>query len=476
MKIKSLFLILLTCLVYSNVSGQKFAKAVLKKRDYIKAQELVDKGYNVHEHFARLCNPLLNAIIWYNDIKMVDFLLKNNFQNDTCLGDHTLLGIASSAIFEKSVEYSTSNPEQNRYFIDYTPLFYAIKYKRNECVIKYDDYQYDFNKKLGGAKYSYPLLAAAEFGNKVIFDILLKKNVDVTVKDSYGKNGIMYSSSTGNLEFTKLLLEKGCPTNDTSNTGYTPLMFAANFPGVDIELIELLVNNGADVNFITKGGESAFSLACLKNNRHVALNLLSHGAIPCDTKLDIESNSRMNHFLGDHYLSLGDLEKSKIYYSKAKQFYTDAISPLKEKLNKINQGIAMDFIISAATTAAITSLSISQAQYFSNYSSMGFSNSQITAIGINNAENFLLYSNNYNKLNANIYEKNPDILYYYEKPNTYEYEPLKIYYKYKISQFQNSIKLIDAIMNCIDKGLTSSDLDACVSEIKLMDDKKQNVQ
>jgi len=345
--------------------------------------------------------------------------------------------------FDRSVSVLFRNKK-----VLYTPFYHAIRLHQLDMVKQFCVYGYDISKKIGGAIFTYPLLASIEYNDTSIFNFLVKKGADVSVKDYQGKNALMFCVTSNNLELTKLILQKSYPINDKSNNGFTALMYAIEVPGINSEIINLLINSGIDGNYVNSRNQSAFSLSCFHNNRNLALYLLDHGAKYTDN--DFESNARMDHFSGDYYLSKGDLTVAREYYLEAKQYYNILISEEKEKIANINATKLLTSVLEGGVAVAGNMVANAQAnQYTHNVAQYGMvlNNSQKRTLAFQYSEEF----------NAVLYDDVPVITSLDEQ---------KAFYKRKKKQFELSICLIDGILACCDKGLTGEELNSCIKNIK----------
>jgi ankyrin repeat protein len=456
---KKALLILMTSVCISILpanSQPPLHKAVIL-HDLKTVKKLIDEGSDVNEH-SRYCSPLMIAV-GHKDPEMVELLLKNGAKSDTC---------KSTYIFQPSSNFVGEFEFSERLQILFTPFYYAIKLNQFDIVKLFCENGYDISKKMGGLQFTYPIIAAAKFGRTDMLNYLLEKGVDITVKDNNGKNALMYAAPSGNLEITYLLLQKGCSVNDTSNNGYTPLMYAVKAKGISKEIINILINKGADLNFNNIKNESAFSLECLSNNRALALFLFEHGAKGKDSNSEIESNARMNHFLGDFYLAMSELQVSKDYYAKAKLFYNESIQKEKQEITKIDKAIKKEKVENAIIDASayvaayvtVHSLAVMQANQFGKDIGMTLTKSQRSIL-------VSQYTDNYLRTYSSVYEKNAIVLFDYELPEDASLEEQKIFYVNKITQFEMCIDLIDAIFNCIEKRLTGDELINCIHDIQL---------
>lgn len=119
------------------------------------------------------------------------------------------------------------------------------------------------------------LVRAIRLGNDKALQILLKaENLDVNMSSTYGENALMLAAFAGNMDLTKLLLEKGAFVSKTS--GWTALHYAAT-NGHD-EIVKLLIEKGANVNVRTDFGVTPLYMASRGKHRQVVMTLLRAGA------------------------------------------------------------------------------------------------------------------------------------------------------------------------------------------------------
>lgn len=100
-----------------------------------------------------------------------------------------------------------------------------------------------------------PLNLALMIGRWDIAKYLIDNGADVNVKSGNGITPLMIASAWGNLELVKLLLEKGANVNDVDNDGLSVLMHACS-PKTSVACLDLLVNNGADIQGKFKIGDN----------------------------------------------------------------------------------------------------------------------------------------------------------------------------------------------------------------------------
>ena len=132
--------------------------------------------------------------------------------------------------------------------IGWPPLIYASRFGRSEIVSLLLEADADPNIK-GNLDGCTPAMAACscQDNDKVIeiFKILLKYKADLSITDRDGKNVLIYTTKSGNLELVEFLLTlKPELVNTSSLRGWTALDWAIN--NQELQLVKLLVSRGAN--------------------------------------------------------------------------------------------------------------------------------------------------------------------------------------------------------------------------------------
>ena len=102
-------------------------------------------------------------------------------------------------------------------------------------------------------------------------------NVAINDKDIYGQNPIYYAAREGKLNVCELLVEKGADVNLEDKFGQSCLFYAIRQGQYDI--VEFLIRNGIDVNKVDKRRQTPVSYAEKLNQTKILDLLLSNGGI-----------------------------------------------------------------------------------------------------------------------------------------------------------------------------------------------------
>jgi ankyrin repeat protein len=119
------------------------------------------------------------------------------------------------------------------------------------------------------------LMWAAVYGDVDLMNALPDGRADVNARNHAGATALMWS--IGNIAKVKLLLDHGADVNVRANTGFTPLIIAANSEG-SFEVLKLLLERGAAVNESSNGGFTALMAAAGGDSGEAVALLLRKGA------------------------------------------------------------------------------------------------------------------------------------------------------------------------------------------------------
>ena len=124
---------------------------------------------------------------------------------------------------------------------------------------------------LVGTVFADPIHTAAKNGDLAGVQAELDKGVDVNASGN-GQSPLHLAAIMGHVEVTELLIASGADLEGTDKYGNTPLHYAAHHGSK--EIVILLITNSADVNAKDKGGETPLNMAA---NKETADLLRKHG-------------------------------------------------------------------------------------------------------------------------------------------------------------------------------------------------------
>ncbi|XP_046558661.1 ankyrin repeat domain-containing protein 50-like [Haliotis rubra] len=109
------------------------------------------------------------------------------------------------------------------------------------------------------------VMAAARFGHRKVFDLLVKNGSDLSAVDSDGNNILHIACIGGHVEIVKYILTNVSVDNNSRGcNGMTPVMLAAN--SGHMQVFELLAEQGCLLPTVDRNGRSILHYACVGNN------------------------------------------------------------------------------------------------------------------------------------------------------------------------------------------------------------------
>jgi ankyrin repeat protein len=121
------------------------------------------------------------------------------------------------------------------------------------------------------------LISAIESGNEGKVRSLLLKTIKINTPDKKtGETPLLRACELGNLEIVESLLDYGADINISDYIGKSPLLVACQHK--NLEITKILLNRGAQVNVATCTGTTPLILACEWGNVEVVNMILDRGA------------------------------------------------------------------------------------------------------------------------------------------------------------------------------------------------------
>ncbi|MBG9787381.1 ankyrin [Brevibacillus laterosporus] len=115
-----------------------------------------------------------------------------------------------------------------------------------------------------------------------LFTFLVEQGANINIRDNQLDNPLLYAGAEGKLDFLKAAIAAGADTTITNRYGGTALIPAADRGHVEI-VRELLMNSDVDVNHVNNLGWTALLEAIIlgnggKNHQEIVNLLVEHGA------------------------------------------------------------------------------------------------------------------------------------------------------------------------------------------------------
>lgn len=150
------------------------------------------------------------------------------------------------------------------------------------------------------------LLLLASYNEDIdMVKFLVQNGADIDTKDNNGFTAVFYPIIKGNYQLVEYLVYADCDLNIVAETGFSPLLSALsvhsdlifendedigiinktilntyihNVPKTHNKIAKLLIDNGADVNFVSPDGDTPYSFALKSENKEMMQYLINNGA------------------------------------------------------------------------------------------------------------------------------------------------------------------------------------------------------
>jgi ankyrin repeat protein len=248
------------------------------------------------DHCPEICNKTLLSAIEYNDFDIIAYILEKKV-----LSDQEIIG--SFVVAARSSDRKTIESFMNQDCISIntqddngrTVLHSAINNSKEvfQYIYNYEDIDPNIKDKNGDTPLHIGLMCPSNRVN--IMSLLEDQNLDLNIKNNNGNtpiaNSIAYLHKYP--ELIDKLISRGADFNAIeSDTCYAPtlLMESCDYNRVDM-VKKLLTISDLDVNYETKDGNSALSIAFKRKNSEIIELLINHQNIK--TKLSTLAKIKM---------------------------------------------------------------------------------------------------------------------------------------------------------------------------------------
>ncbi|XP_046572743.1 putative ankyrin repeat protein RF_0381 [Haliotis rubra] len=128
-----------------------------------------------------------------------------------------------------------------------------------------------------------PVMLAASEGRKDMFDFLLQNGADLSHADKHRNNILHRTCQGGNMELVKYVLAQNIvKINSRSDDGSSPAMEAAH--AGHIEVLKLLVSEGADLTFLTEDKDNILHVALQSKHMDTVKYVLTNDFVEIDSR------------------------------------------------------------------------------------------------------------------------------------------------------------------------------------------------
>ncbi len=165
----------------------------------------------------------------------------------------------------------------------FAPLMQAVFENNREILLLLIENNASLNDKTTDERFEglSALAFAALYGYKEMSQILLENGADINSTDGLDFTPLMHAAENGHLEVVKLLFDYKPDINARNWQGKTALMLATMkvWKQIGSKIIQLLLENGADPNIMDNiSGDTALILASIDGDIEIAQLLLNKGA------------------------------------------------------------------------------------------------------------------------------------------------------------------------------------------------------
>jgi len=106
-----------------------------------------------------------------------------------------------------------------------------------------------------------------------VADLLISHGTPINAQDKYNETTLHNACSTGHVDVVKLLLENGADIELRNNGGLTPLHIAC-FTGGNVEIVKILLAKGSSIIALDNERRNPLHIACYRSNNIDTIRIL----------------------------------------------------------------------------------------------------------------------------------------------------------------------------------------------------------
>ena len=246
--------------------------------DEYNMNELIDENDNNIPEFHICCangNTEMMKLLFTDD----------NFNINEQAGKYKLTPLMLLIIKEDYVNatlFINNNADVNvRDIYNNTPFIYMLKYLKTnkdlyDLLIKHDAF-------IDSNLFNNKMFMNQILKNQLFIQLLIERVIKINDENGNVKSirqPLIFAVKRNNVEFVNLLIENGADINEFSYNGNTPLLQAID--NDNIEIIKLLIDNGVNLNQYNNEGKLPLEIAKEKNNTEI-ISLIENTLIQNNT-------------------------------------------------------------------------------------------------------------------------------------------------------------------------------------------------
>ncbi|XP_071095477.1 putative ankyrin repeat protein RF_0381 [Haliotis cracherodii] len=181
---------------------------------------------------------------------------------------------------------------------DYETILHMACKGGNTEIVKYALEQNIDAMSSNGMDGNAAAVIAAKRGRRDIFDLLVKKGANLTMKEE-NNNILLMACEGGNVDIVKYVLKQNIvDINSKNDEELTPAMVAARWGHK--EVFDLLISEGADLTYVSEDDENILHLACYGGNVDIVKYVLKQNMLDLNSKDDDDWTPAMMAISGGH--------------------------------------------------------------------------------------------------------------------------------------------------------------------------------
>ncbi|XP_048257810.1 serine/threonine-protein phosphatase 6 regulatory ankyrin repeat subunit A-like [Haliotis rufescens] len=248
---------------------------------------LVKKGADLSLAYNTPGSNVLHLACFYGHVDVVKYLLSQDTVDVNSRGRYKQTPMMRAAknghkevvelLVKKGADLSLA------YNADGSNVLHLACVNGHVDVVKYLLSQDTVNINSRGWRKRTPMMRAAEEGYKEVVELLVSKGADASLVDKRGNNLLHLACQRGQMELVKYIVSQDMV--DINRRGLkkrSPVMIAAE--SGHKEVVELLVNKGADASLMDKKGNNILHLACQMGHVEVVKYVLSQDIVDINSR------------------------------------------------------------------------------------------------------------------------------------------------------------------------------------------------